>query len=115
ALRTPKKTGTRLESRPRFFRRSKTMADFLERIALLYDDDAFVEVPQSAQAPVGDRAMGLMGRHVAGKEFLDALLAHGRWTELVAVVRNEASIASLQHFWQSHAGAPFPGRRLSVV
>src|SRR5207249_4353078 len=49
------------------------------RISLLYDDGGYVETvrPQPGAAP-GSPA-GLMGRQVAGKEFLDAFLHHGRW------------------------------------
>lgn len=53
---------------------------------MFYDSDAYVEkttVQKSATGP-----MGLMGRQVAGKEFLDAYFAHGNCSKLVALVRN---------------------------
>src|SRR5262245_33305847 len=64
-------------------------------IALLYDDDAYVETLDRPQKAQGSGPMGLMGRQVAGKEFLDAYLEHGRWNDLVALVRNQASADSL--------------------
>src|SRR6516165_6913497 len=58
-------------------------------IALFYDDDAYVEtLRRSPRQPGEGRPFGLMGRQVAGKEFLKAFLDHGSWTELVALVRD---------------------------
>jgi hypothetical protein len=58
---------------------------------MLYDDSAYVETlaPPEQQAPRGPA--GLIGRQVAGKEFLDAYFSHGDWDELVALVYNQAS------------------------
>jgi hypothetical protein len=39
---------------------------------------------------------------VAGREFLDAYLQHGRWTELIAVVYNQPSANSLTHVCAQH-------------
>jgi glycosyltransferase involved in cell wall biosynthesis len=91
------------------------MASGPDQIAFLYDDDAYVEtLRRSPDASPGTPA-GLMGRQVAGKEFLDAYLRHGRWTELVALVRNRPSLASLRRLWQAHAATQKPGQRLVVV
>jgi glycosyltransferase involved in cell wall biosynthesis len=82
------------------------------RIALLYDDSAYVETltPPAQAAPRAPA--GLMGRQVAGKEFLDAYFSHGDWDELVGLVYNQASAGSLAHFARNHPGAP--GRRRNV-
>jgi glycosyltransferase involved in cell wall biosynthesis len=86
-----------------------------DRIALLYDDDAYVETLQPpAKAPAG-APVGLMGRQVAGKEFLDAYLKHGRWTELVALVRDRRSAESLRRLWQTHPATRTAKRPLRVV
>jgi glycosyltransferase involved in cell wall biosynthesis len=84
------------------------------RVALLYDDDAYVELLQPGKQSDPGAAMGLMGRQVAGKEFLDAYLTTGRWDELAAVVRNDASAASITDLWKTHP-ATRDGRRLRVV
>ena len=46
-------------------------------IALYFDPDAYTET-HGRGAAVEGTPRGLMGRQVAGKEFLDAYLAHGR-------------------------------------
>jgi glycosyltransferase involved in cell wall biosynthesis len=70
-------------------------------IALLYDDDAFVETLQRPSSPATDAPLGLMGRQVAGRAFLDAYLTHGIAPELVAVVRHRASSETLSRFFES--------------
>ncbi len=81
-------------------------------IALLYDDSAYVEVarqtPADAEAPAG-----LVGRLVAGREFLDGYLTHGDWEELTAVVYNQASAQSLARFHETHPSRR--GRPLRLV
>jgi glycosyltransferase involved in cell wall biosynthesis len=82
-----------------------------ERIALLYDEDAYVEPPPGTRRAAPGRPMGLMGRQVAGKEFLQAYLTHGHWTELVALVPASRSAVTLKRLWETHA----PSRRMRVV
>jgi glycosyltransferase involved in cell wall biosynthesis len=86
----------------------------LEEIALLYDDDAYVEAMEVAAAPRAG-AIGLMGRQVAGKEFLNALLLHGAWSSLVGVVSSDTSAESLKRFCFGHPSAQWRQRRLTVV
>jgi glycosyltransferase involved in cell wall biosynthesis len=87
----------------------------LPTIALYYDDDAYVEpVRASGRSRAPGRALGLMGRQVAGHEFLRAYLGHGSWTELVALVRDERSIASLKLRWRQKPWSP-RGRSLRIV
>jgi glycosyltransferase involved in cell wall biosynthesis len=74
------------------------MSETGPKIALVYYDDAYLE-PQAA-AP-GAAVTGVFGRHVAGKEFFDAYLTHGRWDDLVAVY-SPPSATSLMQSWQSH-------------
>jgi glycosyltransferase involved in cell wall biosynthesis len=69
--------------------------------ALLYDDSAYVEKPGGG---VGGPA-GLVGRLVAGREFLDAYLTHATDPDLVAVAWNQASAQSLSHFCERHPSA----------
>jgi glycosyltransferase involved in cell wall biosynthesis len=45
---------------------------------------------------------GLMGRQVAGKEFLDAYLTYGDWSELLALVFTQPSAQSLARHFQTH-------------
>jgi glycosyltransferase involved in cell wall biosynthesis len=54
--------------------------------ALYFDPDAYTEA--HARTGTTGGPAGLMGRQVAGKEFLDAYLSHGRFDALTAVVRS---------------------------
>jgi glycosyltransferase involved in cell wall biosynthesis len=88
----------------------------MDGIGLLYADDAYVErlAADPGTRPAGG-AQGLMGRQVAGRAFLDALLTHGRWDRLVAVVRDARSGATLKRFCQEHPSSRGRARRLRVV
>ncbi len=81
------------------------------KIALLYDDDGYVEAPA---APGGPPA-GLLGRQVAGKEFLDAFFTHGSWDALVAVVYNQPSLKSLVQYCHNHPSSATRKRGLQVI
>jgi glycosyltransferase involved in cell wall biosynthesis len=84
------------------------MAASLEpTVALVYDDDAYVEA--------GGNAVGLMGRQVAGRAFLEAYLSHGTFSELAALVRQRGSAASLVQLWRDHAVAGSKPRSLRVI
>ena len=84
-------------------------------IALLYDDDAYVEHVGPPRASAGDGPSGLMGRQVAGRAFLDAYLAHGDWEELVALVRRRSSAESITRFCRDHPSSRARSRRLKIV
>src|SRR3954470_16483018 len=85
------------------------------RIALLYDDSAYVETLQRPAQVAPGAPQGLMGRQVAGKEFLDAYFRHGEWDDLEAVVYNPASAASLSQFARHHPGTPGRKRNIHLV
>lgn len=85
----------------------------MARIALLYDDDAYVETLRPPPEPAAGRPLGLMGRQVAGRTFLDAYFAHGDWSELVALVRNPASAATLNRTFE--ANPALRGRRIHLI
>lgn len=72
-------------------------------VGLIYDDDAFVE------------STGLFGRRVAGRTFLDSYLAHGRFAELVALIRNPESTATLIDTWRGRFPAGGPLQSLRIV
>lgn len=82
-------------------------------VALQYDPDGYVE--QLAPRQDGDGALGLMGRQVAGKEFLDAYLTHGRWDALAAVVRTRDRADPLVELCRTHPSSRARKRRLSIV
>ncbi len=84
-------------------------------IALLYDDSAYVESRQRPRVIVGDTPAGLVGRQVAGREFLDAFLTHGTWDELTGVVYNQASADSLVRFCEEHPSSQGRRRKLRIV
>jgi glycosyltransferase involved in cell wall biosynthesis len=56
-----------------------------------------------------------MGRQVAGREFLDAYLTHGEWTEVVGLVRNRASAEPLVRLWRTHPSCQTRLRSLKLV
>ncbi len=76
-------------------------------IALVYDDDAYVEA--------GGAALGLMGRQVAGRSFLQALLSHGSFSEMAALVPERDSAASLLQVWRDHPATGTRSRTLRVI
>src|SRR4051794_28975489 len=93
----------------------RSMPELLRTIALFYDDDAYAESRHDPGRARGeDRPVGLMGRQVAGKEFLKAYLDHGTWTERVAVVRNLQSAESLKILWRDKPWSP-KQRRLRII
>jgi len=77
------------------------------KVALVYDDDAYVEA--------GGGAPGLMGRQVAGRSFLEAYLRHGTFSELSALVRQRGSAASLIQLWRDHPATRTEPRALRVI
>jgi glycosyltransferase involved in cell wall biosynthesis len=76
-------------------------------VALVYDDDAYVEA--------GGAARGLMGRQVAGQSFLDAYLRHGTFSEMAAVVREPDSARLLEKAWNDHRRVAEGARTLRVI
>jgi glycosyltransferase involved in cell wall biosynthesis len=83
-------------------------------IALLYDDDAYIEQLGPPKSPVAGGPLGLMGRQVAGKAFLDAYLTHGNWDELVGLVRRRECADSLIRICQEHPSSRTRTRRLRI-
>jgi glycosyltransferase involved in cell wall biosynthesis len=74
-------------------------------LGLLYDDDGYVVSPGVPLGPGAASRTGLVGRQVAGNEFLNAVFAHGTWARLVALVRNPTSAATLkEYFHKKSAG-----------
>jgi len=84
-------------------------------IALFYDEGGYVETLRPPAAPAPGEPVGLMGRQVAGKEFLDAYLGHGTWTELTALVRRRDRADSLVRLCQAHRSSRTRRRRLQIV
>ena len=81
-------------------------------VVLLYDSDAYEKRPAPAGRP---GPLGLMGRQVAGRAFLDAYLAHGNFAELGALVATDASAQSLIKAWRGHPSHPHGGRTLRIT
>ena len=91
------------------------MSDPTTNISLLYDDSAFVETMRAPERAPREGPAGLMGRQVAGKEFLDAYLTHGSWERLVAVVKERAGAESLVGLCRDHPSSRAKKRRLQIV
>src|SRR5262245_60877173 len=89
------------------------MSDNGTNIAILYDDAAYAETLKAPAGAGGPR--GLMGRQVAGKEFLDAYLAHGNWDQMVALVRERGRANSLIKLCQDHPSSRSRKRALKIV
>jgi glycosyltransferase involved in cell wall biosynthesis len=81
-------------------------------IGVFYDDDAYVELSAPDPSPQTDRAAGLVGRHVAGRSFLDAFLEHGTWTDLTVLVRHRSAAQSFERFCREHRSSLSKTRRL---
>ena len=80
-------------------------------VALYYEPDAHTE--HYGKSP--DGPAGLMGRQVAGKEFLDAYLTHGRFDTLTAVVRSRNRGDPLVRLCREHPSSRNRARRLRLV
>jgi glycosyltransferase involved in cell wall biosynthesis len=74
-------------------------------IALLYDDSAYCETLTPVHSPGQEKPVALVGRQVAGCEFLDAYLSHGNYDELTAVVWNQTSANTLTTTCRKHPRA----------
>lgn len=85
------------------------MTEAAPNVALYFDPDGYVE-PRA-----GVPNAGLMGRHVAGKEFLDAYLSHGGWDSLAAVVRSRDRADPLVELCRTHPSSRSKQRRLQIV
>jgi hypothetical protein len=70
----------------------------LPTIVLLYDDSAYVETYRRPRAAGSDEPMGLVGRQVGGREFLDAYLTNGHLNQPLGVLWCEANADSHQNF-----------------
>src|SRR5690349_11064843 len=91
------------------------MAEAGPNIALLYDDAGYVETLRPPRHVAPEAPVGLMGRQVAGKEFLDAYLTHGTWTELVGLVGERSRVESLVKLCRTHPSSRPKMRRLQIV
>jgi glycosyltransferase involved in cell wall biosynthesis len=84
-------------------------------VALYYDPDGYVEqIGRPARRGVG-APVGLMGRQVAGRAFLDAYLTFGRWDELTAVVRARPRATPLIRLCHDHPSSRTRKRRLRLI
>ncbi len=89
------------------------MQSTADAIALLYDNDSYVDPSAQPPSQGAESRAGPIGRRVAGKEFLDALLNHGTWRKLVALVRDRSSSETLVRFFNNHPSRR--GRELVIV
>jgi glycosyltransferase involved in cell wall biosynthesis len=81
-------------------------------VALYFDADAYTEAHHRAGVARGPA--GLMGRQVAGKEFLDAYLTHAQSDTLAAVVRSNDRGEPLARICRDHPSSQERPRRLSI-
>jgi len=85
------------------------------KVALLYERGAYTEMLNRPAGSVAGGPLGLMGRQVAGQQFLDAYLSHGIWHELTAVVDSQDAKASLLATCQQHPSSRSRQRRLRII
>jgi glycosyltransferase involved in cell wall biosynthesis len=81
-------------------------------VALYFDADAYTEMHRRAGSVSGPA--GLMGRQVAGKQFLDAYFTHGQWNQLTAVVRSNDRADPLMHMFREHPATCESTRQLWI-
>ncbi len=91
-----------------------TMANKKRPIALYYDDGGYIETLSPPNRRQAGTPAGLMGRQVASKEFLDAYLTYGDWTEVSAVVPDTKSGKSLAETCRTHASSRGRRRKLRL-
>lgn len=97
------------------------MASEHDTIGLYYAQDGYTEPPTSGRpkgagpAKSAEGAAGLMGRHVAGKEFLDALFRFGRWAKLIALVPDEPSARSIRSYSAAQPADLMEFRSVDVI
>ena len=84
-------------------------------IALFYDQSGYTETTSRSADKSNAGPVGLMGREVAGREFLDAYLTHGTWNELVALTTGSEAKQSLSEFCVSHPSAKDRQRKVRFV
>ena len=84
-------------------------------LGLLYDDDGYVETTGGQQSADMPTRTGLIGRQVAGQEFLNALFTFGGWEELVVLVRTRPSAETLSRFFAHRTSNDRRPRRLRLV
>lgn len=81
-------------------------------VAIFFDADAYSEA--HGRSGVKGGPAGLMGRQVAGKEFLDGYLEHGDWKALTAVVRSRERAEPLAQLCKEHPSSREKLRRLII-
>lgn len=86
----------------------------MKPIALYFDRAGYTESTQRSNSPQPGQPVGLMGRQVAGREFLDAYLQHGSWSELCALTNGAAARRALSDFCVQHASSRKRQRRLQT-
>lgn len=84
-------------------------------VAIYFDADGYVEQLGPPRGKSGTGPIGLMGRQVAGKEFLDAYLSHGRGDALTAIVRAADRAKPLAQVFEQHPSARTKRRTLRVI
>ena len=85
----------------------------MPNVALYFDADAYTEAHQLAGDARGPA--GLMGRQVAGKEFLDAYLTHGQSDLFRAVVRSRERAEPLVRICRDHPSSRVRERKQSIA
>src|SRR5689334_10918612 len=85
------------------------------KIGLYYHEDAYQEMPAEPPKGRGGEPRILMGRRVAGQDFLDAYLRHGACPELVGLVPSAAAGQAFNRLCQGHPGMLPRNRRWRTV
>lgn len=85
-----------------------------DRLALYFDTGGYVETVKRT-APGAGGPMGLMGRQVAGKEFLDAFLQHSSHDDLVVVAPNRANADAWKQLYEQHPASRTHPRRWQAI
>lgn len=90
------------------------MATNARPLGLYFDPDGYVELT-SGTKNIQSQAVGLMGRQVAGKEFLDALLKYSTHSAIEAVCRSTELGEPLREIAKAHPSATEKPRQIRVT
>jgi glycosyltransferase involved in cell wall biosynthesis len=85
------------------------------KIALLYDLGTHAENIQRSQRHREGLPTGLRERNVFFKGFIDALMAHGSWGELIALVHNRPSMQAFQQLAKACPPVQAGRRRCNTI
>ena len=84
-------------------------------VAIHFRNDSFKETLQVAAKQIAGRPQALMGREVASNGFLRALLRHGQWSNLQAVIESDSDRGLLKEICQAELSSSAVPRHVHIT